>query len=346
VTITDAGSQTITSTVGVTVTQTLTTATLSPSTVSLSAAGTQPFTATGFDQFRVALATQPTFRWSTTDGTITQAGLLTAPGYAVSHGIVMAAATAPPQTLVTSHAAFTVTNQAPTVATPASATPSPVTGTNTNLSVLGADDAGEANLKYTWAATTLPSGAKAPTFSANGTNAAKNTTATFSKAGKYTFKVTIADAGGLTATSSVNVTVNQTATITVSPASVNLKPRGIQLFTAKATDQFGALLSPQPTFTWKTTAGTITTYGLLTAPSTPVNGTVTASSSVGGVNVSGTAQFTMTGALSVPVPSLSAPSNGAIISGASASSTGTDTRKKLTPVDYALALAGTWLGDL
>ena len=45
--------------------------------------------------------------------------------------------------------------------------------------------------------------AATPTFSANGSNAAKNTTATFSKAGSYTFQVTITDAGGLTATSSV-----------------------------------------------------------------------------------------------------------------------------------------------
>ena len=38
----------------------------------------------------------------------------------------------------------------PTVATAAAASPSTVTGTTTALSVLGADDGGEANLKYTW----------------------------------------------------------------------------------------------------------------------------------------------------------------------------------------------------
>ena len=91
------------------------------------------------------------------------------------------------------------------------------------LSVLGADDGGEANLTYTWAATALPSGAVTPTFSINTTNAAKNTTATFSMAGD-TFTVTITDAGGLTATSSVwPVTVNQTLTaITVSPSTASL----------------------------------------------------------------------------------------------------------------------------
>ena len=54
------------------------------------------------------------------------------------------------------------------------------------------DQAGEANLTYTWATIGAP---PAPvTFSANGTNAAKNTTATFAKAGTYAFQVTISNA--------------------------------------------------------------------------------------------------------------------------------------------------------
>ena len=103
------------------------------------------------------------------------------------------------------------------MATAAAASPNPVTGTTCNLSVLGADDAGESNLTYTWSTTGTPPAAVS--FSANGSNAAKNTTATFTAAGNYSFQVTITDPGGLTATSSVNVTVNQTLTaIAVSPA--------------------------------------------------------------------------------------------------------------------------------
>ncbi|HXU80852.1 MAG TPA: PQQ-dependent sugar dehydrogenase [Polyangia bacterium] len=97
-------------------------------------------------------------------------------------------------------------NQAPTVATAASANPNPVTGTTSALGVLGADDGGEGNLTYTWATTGTP---PAPvSFSVNGTNAAKNTTATFSAAGSYSLRATIADQGGLTTTSSVTVTVS------------------------------------------------------------------------------------------------------------------------------------------
>src|SRR5438094_514554 len=100
----------------------------------------------------------------------------------------------------------TVSNQPPTVATPATASANPVTGRTVNLSVLGADDGGESNLLYTWAS----SGPASVLFSLNNSNAAKNTVATFSKAGNYAFTVTITDAGGLTVTSNVNVTVNQT----------------------------------------------------------------------------------------------------------------------------------------
>src|SRR5205823_6724004 len=99
------------------------------------------------------------------------------------------------------------TNAAPIVAMAAAAAPNPAGGTTTSLSVLGSDDTGETNLSYTWRVTAAPVGAAPPTFTANGTNAAKNTTLTFSRAGNYSFLVTIADPGGLTATSGVAVTV-------------------------------------------------------------------------------------------------------------------------------------------
>ncbi len=132
-----------------------------------------------------------------------------------------------------------VPNKSPTVATPARAVPSPVLGSTTNLTVLGADDGGEPNLTYTWNATSVPSGAAAPTFNINGTNAAKNTTATFSKTGAYTFQCTIKDAGGLSVMSSVNVAVNAVlTTIGLSPSSAVVLIGQTQSFVATAQDQF------------------------------------------------------------------------------------------------------------
>ena len=171
----------------------------------------------------------------------------------------------------------TTTNRAPTVATAAKASSSTLTGTSVALSVLGADDGGESSLKYTWSATTLPFGATSPTFSVNGTNAAKSTVATFSAAGTYTFKVTIADAAGLNTTSTVRVVVSQTLTsVTISPSGVSVLASAQQQFTARTLDQFGKSMATQPTFTWKASTGTITSSGLYTAPRWGGSGTVTA----------------------------------------------------------------------
>ena len=154
--------------------------------------------------------------------------------------------------------------------TPAQGTPSPVTGTTTGLSVSGTDPAGASSLTYTWSVTSAPAGAAAPTFSLNGANAAQNTTATFYQAGTYTFVVTLADPGGLTATSSVTATVNQTVTgITLTPATATVLDGASQQFSATAADQFGNVMSTQPAWTWTLASGSVGTLsgsGLYTAP--------------------------------------------------------------------------------
>ncbi|HQY87511.1 MAG TPA: PA14 domain-containing protein, partial [Tepidisphaeraceae bacterium] len=95
----------------------------------------------------------------------------------------------------------------PTVANAAAASPNPVVvGSTTSLSVLGADDGGESNLTYTWQVLGDPPAPVA--FSNNGTNAARNSTATFYANGTYNLIVAIRDAGGQTALSSIAVTVN------------------------------------------------------------------------------------------------------------------------------------------
>ena len=52
----------------------------------------------------------------------------------------------------------------PTVATPAAASPSVVTGMTTALSVLGADEGGESSLTYTWTATSNPAARRSHVF--------------------------------------------------------------------------------------------------------------------------------------------------------------------------------------
>ena len=112
------------------------------------------------------MGVQPTITWTIADGgvgTISDSGIFSS-GSSVGHATVQAS-----YGNVSGTASITVGNAAPTVATPASAGNSTVSGTSTTLSVLGADDGGQGGLTYTWSATTLPNGS-APTFIVNGTN--------------------------------------------------------------------------------------------------------------------------------------------------------------------------------
>jgi plastocyanin len=175
---------------------------------------------------------------------------------------------------------------APTVSTAAAASPTTVTGTTASLSALGADSdgGGESYLTYTWTAVRDSSTPASVTFSANGTNAAKSTTVTFTKAGTYKFKVTIKDTGGLSVTSSVSITVNQTFTsIVLRPATLRISPLGVKQFSAAALDQFGLPMSTQPSFTWSIASGggSIVSSGATatyTAPLTGASATVRATS--------------------------------------------------------------------
>ena len=161
-------------------------------------------------------------------------------------------------------------NDAPTIPNDQAHLPaagaSTVTGTSTTLGVLGADDGGEANLIYTWSVVSLldadnptaPGEANPEDFAYftvsgddNGSNAAKNATVTFTKAGDYTLRVTITDAYGLETTGDVEVTVAQTLTsIAVSPAVDAIESGDSVQLAATALDQFGDAMITQPTFTW------------------------------------------------------------------------------------------------
>ena len=257
VTIADAQLATATSTVNVTVNRTLTQVRVTPDSANVATTRTQAFTADALDQFGAAMPA--TVTWTASGGgTINGAGVFTA-GAAVGGPYVITATSGGRSDT----ASVTVINGTPpTVATPASASPSTVVGSSTAVSVLGADDGGEASLVYTWSAT----GPAAVTFTPNGTNAARNGTATFTRAGSYVFTVSVRDAQGLMATSSTNVTVTaQLAALELTPNMVSVGPRATQAFTVEGTDQFGAPTSA-PAVTWSVAGGgTIDATGLFTA---------------------------------------------------------------------------------
>ena len=179
----------------------------------------------------------------------------------------------------------------PTFVNTASAKPNPVTGTSTALSATATDPAGPSSLTYTWATTGSP---PAPVGSARTAPMRPSlTTATFTKAGSYALQVTARDPNGLTATSSVTVVVNQTATsVLVNPRSVTVSEGGTESFTAQVEDQFGNPLSTQPGSTWSVASG-IGTIGASTGVYRAPNATGTAVVQAQGGGVSGTANVTI-----------------------------------------------------
>ncbi len=188
-------------------------------------------------------------------------------------------------------------NLPPSITTDAAAAPSPVVATTTTLSVTAGDDAGEPSLTYTWAY--VGGSFLTPvSFSENGTNAAKTTTATFTAAGSYTFTVTIRDAEGFATKGSVDVVVEQTpAGVTVTPASATIGKGSAQIFTASVLDQFAAALAAlavQPAVAWSVSGGgNIAADGTFTAAAVGGPFTVTATSGT----LTGSANATITGEL-------------------------------------------------
>ena len=116
-----------------------------------------------------------------------------------------------------------------------------IRGRSTQFSALGADDGGEANLTYTWIVTGAPQGAAPVRFSANGTNAASTTTATFDQAGAYLFQVTVTDAAGHTVQSGERfVVVEPTASaFVVRPAAPTVANGTTVDIAVDSLDQFG-----------------------------------------------------------------------------------------------------------
>ena len=185
-----------------------------------------------------------------------------------------------------------------TITNPAQASANPVTTTSVGVSVLGQENGNDNDLTYTWSS----SGPAGVTFSVNGTNGAKNTTARFVHAGSFTLTATVSD-GNQSVSSSVTITVSQTlTTLQVSPASATVPDGTTRQFSVSALDQFGDPLATQPTITWSIDGGGIgtinTTNGLYTAPasgtgSASVRATSDATSASATVTVvaAGTATF-------------------------------------------------------
>ena len=265
--IADPGGLTVRSSVMVQVQQVATGLDVTPSNAMVLTGAMQSFQATQRDQFNRAMFTG-TPSWTVSGGgTIGPMGSFTQfTAGATPGGPFIVSTTVGTRTAT---ASVTVTGPgAPMIVGAATATPNPVAGVSTQLSVRATDDLGEPGLVYRWATSLAP----APvTFSRNDDNASKDVVATFTQAGAYAFQVTVVDGAGNTASGMVSVMVQATpTTLDVQPRLVDLQASQTQLFAASVTDQFGAPLVPQPTFSWSiATGGTVDATGQFLAGMTP-----------------------------------------------------------------------------
>jgi endoglucanase Acf2 len=189
----------------------------------------------------------------------------------------------------------------PIFTTGAASTPSTVTGTTAQLSVLATDETQtESNITYTWSMIAGPTGAN-PVFTPNGTNVSKNTTVTFNMVGTYTFQVLAHDSNGLSMPTQVTVIVTPTLSqISVSPNPATMFPNATQVFTASGNDQFGyATTSSNVTWSIVSGGGTINaTTGSYKAPGS--TGTASVMATATGGSATAAANITIITQLQAP----------------------------------------------
>src|SRR5207342_3501906 len=263
------------------VTPVLTSISVAPTTASVQTGGTQQFNATGRDQFGNVMSPPPTFTWSVSGGgTIGLTGLFSATTPGGPFTVTAASGGVPPGT-----ANVTVTAVTPVLTTisVAPATASVQTGGTQQFSATGRDQFGNVMSPpptFTWS------------VSGGGTIGLTGLFSATTPGGPFT--VTAASGGVPPGTANVTVTAVTPVltTISVAPSSASVQTGGTQQFSATGRDQFGNVMTPQPTFTWSVSGGgTIGLTGLFSATTPGGPFTVTAAS--GGVPP-GTANVTVT----------------------------------------------------
>jgi len=309
VTIVDGAGLSVASSVKVTVVQTVTGMNLyngktlvSPST-QLNVTGTsQAVSATGLDQFGNAVAVQPSITWtakSVPTGAATPqftvSGSLTAVKFSAAGTYCLTVKQSDAFGNSVTKSIVVVVGQVAAGAT--TGTPLTVTGTSQQLPAPSFVDQFAKPITASlagivWTATTLPSGAPAPTL----VTANANTTVTFGMAGTYVLK---AQPSNSTASFTVSVTVKQTlTTILVTPGTASIHSGATQQFTAQGLDQFKQAMATPPTFTWSASSGTISSAGLFTAPNSAGTDSIAAKSG----SITGSSSVTVTAPAPSPSP--------------------------------------------
>ncbi len=228
---------------------------ITPTAINLLKGGTTQFTA------KITGTTDTAVTWKASAGTIDQTGFYTAPSTA---GTITITASISAQPTVTATASVTVSDVVVHISPP-----TPSVATNQTVQFSATID-GQTSQSVTWSAT-------GGTIDSSGLYRAGETTGTFS------VTATSVTSPSYSATVSVNITA---IGITVIPSVANVVIGQQQQFTANVSGV------TNKSVTWTSSAGSITTSGLFTAPTTPQTVTVRAMSNADN-NVSNTATVTV-----------------------------------------------------
>ncbi len=279
------GSSTVTVTVPISVA-------VSPQVATVVTLGTITLTAT------VSGTSNTAVNWTTTSGSVSPAGLFTAPGAVPAGGTATVTATS--QADLTKSAAATITIQLPVSVCC-------VLPANVNVNV---------NASQPFAATVTNTSNLAVTWSVNGVVSGNNRVGMIAANGVYTAPASVPTPATVTVTATsvadptksafTMLTIQPVITVTVAPFNVNLLTNGMQSFSATVTGTANTAVN------WMASAGSITAGGVFTAPAAPNPAvTITATS-----QANGTSFGTATANISAPVVSINVtPNTGMVFTG-------------------------------
>ena len=254
----------------------LATITVTPSPVTLAAAGTQQFTAVGKDSGGNVVSISPTWSVVAGGGTIGPTGLFTAGSttgtYADTVKATSGGVSGTATVVVSAGALASITLTPPSATLLINATQA--------FTAVGNDSGGNVvSITPTW--TVVAGGGS---ISSGGLFTAGSTAGTFTNTVK-------AASGSVNATATVTVQAGALSSITVSPDPATLAVGQTQQFTAVGKDSGGNTVSFSPTWAVVASGGTINSSGLFTAGSTPGSYANTVTATGGGIT--GTASVTV-----------------------------------------------------
>ncbi len=257
--------------VWVTVNQSIAALAITPASATMPCGSALQFTAIALDQFGNEIESPTGLSWNTTAGSISSAGLFTAPtsGTSATIDVTGNGVTSSPVTIALTPA---VAVELPIIE---SLIASPVSADGKTV-ILSATIGGSGADSALFTTELQPDGSS-PQISADGIQSPYSVKAliTFDEAGDYRFSLEATNSAGSTS-QTVEVVVDPIlSALAVEPETVSVEYGHTKDFAAYAGDQFGNAMADPAALFWSANAGTVNSSGVYTAPGSGSSDTVT-----------------------------------------------------------------------